>query len=45
MKRISVSFPKTLYHKIKQLADSEQRSISKQVVFLLLEYFKIIDNK
>lgn len=42
-KRMSVAFPKTLYQRINQLAKEQRRSFSEQVVFLLLEYFKIID--
>ena len=33
--RISISFPRDLYEELKKIADESERSLSKQVVFVL----------
>ena len=33
--RLSISFPKDLYEELKKIADESERSLSKQVVFML----------
>ena len=40
MIRISISFPKDLYEELKKIADESERSLSKQVVFMLRNMVK-----
>ena len=40
MIRISISFPQDLYEELKKIADESERSLSKQVVFMLRNMVK-----
>ena len=41
---ISIRMPESLYNKIKNDADKDKRSVSKQVIYMLEKYYEIKDN-
>ncbi|MHC5916320.1 MAG: ribbon-helix-helix domain-containing protein, partial [Nostoc sp.] len=44
-RKISITFPDELFERISQVADTEVRSFSQQVVFLCMEAFKARDGQ
>jgi hypothetical protein len=44
-KRITITFPPELFDKIQRTAEEENRSFSQQTVYLVLQAFRLMEEK